>query len=920
MQQLDITIHGNSDSFDLLSVCALLRQFDRALLRVLVECGEDEIEALLGSDAVEAAADATGSYRLRDEARTQALARLREDHPSDELTWQTRIFEHFLRRMRESDEGQRATAEDECFHHLAELFQLIAVRREWHTMKAHLLAVDSALPQLQHHIHRLRFYEGYVAIRRQEYKASEEILTHLIAQDELMDDLRVEILNGLGQIQWFQTRYDQALYYYQQVQSLAQITGNTFYRAAALTNMAMIFQEIGQYERAVAIATQGLDLYKQIGDRYREAKTLYEVGNYALWLGRWQDANNYFAKALELYQILDIQAGLAQLHWAQGFLNHILGNDLDSEREYQRAIELSQSPTYGEPSVTMDSLILLGLLFQTQERWAEAQTSYEQSITWANRLGNQHRLNLIHYRCGNIFERQGLLDQAFEAYRTAVEGIEALRGDTKAEEIKIGLLGTVQQVYESMVLLCLARGQPEEAFAYVERARSRAFLDLLAGKHPELYDEAAQQVATLAEVQAALPADALLVEYYTTGVLPRGEALINKLPPENARLREHLALLPRVFGFAITRDSLELFEPKVDPNTLRPLPGDPGPGRRLLRDRLLTHLYDQLIAPVARLAEGRRLLYLVPHGPLHYVPFMALRSAAGAHLLREGGPAIALAPSATVLLRNCLRVRPAPPVTQSHPSQSREGEQITPPLPLWEREPGGEGRLPLLALGYNDEGEEALRYAEVEAGHVARLAGGAVLVGPATKRARLAEAGRQARRLHIAGHAVYDPHDPLGSYLQLGQGERLSAREIMGELELGADLVTLSACMSGVTHVVSDDELLGLQRAFLYAGAPAVVCTLWEAADMVALLVMDRFYTALGRGQAPGAALRDAQVSVRGMTGRDLQATLDRWRAGDPDFIAALGELPEVPHESLDAPIYADPFYWAPFMLIGRPD
>jgi CHAT domain-containing protein len=269
---------------------------------------------------------------------------------------------------------------------------------------------------------------------------------------------------------------------------------------------------------------------------------------------------------------------------------------------------------------------------------------------------------------------------------------------------------------------------------------------------------------------------------------------------------------------------------------------------------------------------------------------MALRSVAGAYLLDAAGPAIALAPSATVL-QTCLG-RPAPV-----------------------------GRAtPLLALGYNDQGEAGLRYAETEAGHVAQLAGGESWAGPDAKSRRLFAEGRHAQRLHIAGHAVYDPHDPLSSYIQLGKDDPLSARAIMRELVLDADLVTISACMSGISQVLSGDELFGLQRAFLYAGAPAVVCTLWEAADFVALLVMDRFYTALQAGSLPASALRDAQVALRGMTGRDLLATLDRWGAEDPALLAALGELPEVPNDALDAPIYADPFYWAPFMLIGRPN
>ncbi|HEY3230377.1 MAG TPA: CHAT domain-containing protein, partial [Roseiflexaceae bacterium] len=516
--------------------------------------------------------------------------------------------------------------------------------------------------------------------------------------------------------------------------------------------------------------------------------------------------------------------------------------------------------------------------------------------TLAKHLRNQHTLAIIDYRRGDVRKRQGRLDETMAAYQQAIDGIEALRGATEAEEIKIGLLGTMsiavvstQQVYEAMVLLCLELDRPAEAFAYVERARSRAFLDLLADKSPELYDAFAQPVATLAEVQATLPVGALLIEYYTTGVLPRGESLINQLPPENTRLREHLALPPHTLIFAVTRDRFEVYHAQLDPNMLRPQQGDPNPGRRLLRERLLAQLYESLIAPVAPLLRGRELLYLIPHGPLHYVPFLALRPAAGPPLLQAGGPAVALAPSATVLLRNCL----------GRPPSSAVG---------------------MLALGYNDPEGDPLRYAEAEARHIARLLGGAALTGPAPKRDALIVQGGGARWLHFAGHAIYHPRDPLASELRLGAGEVFSARALIGELDLDADLVTLSACTSGVSQVVAGDELLGLQRAFLYAGARAVLCTLWEAADFVALLLMDRFYAGLRRGQPPAASLRDAQIAVRDMTGRDLAAALDRWRADDPEFIAALGELPNITPDLLDTPLYADPLWWAPFMLFGRAD
>ena len=880
----------------LLSICALLRWFNRDVLRALTGERDMEVEALLSSDLV-LPAESHGAYQLRADIRTDALARLRAELPSDELTWHRRIFDYLLSRMQESaPSDQQAADEDRLLYHLSELFLLIAARQEWHMFAEYMSAIRAHGPYQARLERWFAFYDGFAALRTQKYNHSIAILSALREQSDIESELRVQVLNALGQLAWFQSQYDQALALYQQTFTLAHATGNWFYEAVALGNMSTIYCDIGDYAQAGTLGRQSLQIFRSFGERYREALILYNLGNYAIKLGRWNEAQDHFQEAIALYTTLGAPARLAYLHWGQGLLAHMLGDESQSELAYRLADAIAQSPEYSQPELTLDIHFQLGFLYQTQARWDAALAEYEHAIKLAYQLRNQYSANLIHYRRGNLFEHQGRSHDAFAAYVQAIEGIEAMRDATDAEALKIGLLGTAQQVYESMVLLCLALDRPAEAFHYVERARSRAFLDLLAKKQaladPELYDALAQPVATLAEVQAQLREDALLLEYFTIGVLPRGESLLNQLPSENTRLRTHLTLPPQTIIFAITRDRLEILRPQLDPNTLRPQPDDPDPSQRLLRDRLLTHMYTQLIAPAEALLHGRALLYLIPHGPLHSVPFMALHSVAGAHLLDAAGPAIALAPSATVLLRNCLN---RPPFKAPH-------------------------RLTLLALGYNDQGLNMLRYAEAEADHVAQLTGGQSWVGPAAKRQHLIDAGRQTRQLHIAGHAVYDPHDPLGSYIQLGEGEQLSARAIMRELALEADLVTLSACLSGQSQVMSGDELMGLQRAFLYAGALAVVCTLWQAADFVALLVMDRFYSALHSGSPPAIALRDAQVALRGMTGRDLLAALDRWQAAYPAFMAALGALLAVPPDALDIAIYADPFYWAPFMLIGKPD
>jgi CHAT domain-containing protein/tetratricopeptide (TPR) repeat protein len=876
---------------DLLSLCAILRWFDRALLRALSGDDEDTIEALLASDHVVPAAEPAGAFQLREDVRLDILAHLRAEWPSEERTLHQHVFDYVLRQIRESAPNkQRTNDENRLLYHLGELFLLIAARQEWHRLAELVSAIRAARPLQARTEHWLMLYDGFVAVRTQNYDRGESILLALLDESGLENNLRVQVMNALGQTYYFQTRYDRAVALYQQVYTLALETRDFFYRGNALLNTSIIYEELGYYERALEFGIQGLNVFRELRDSHREAQAHYQIGNYAMRLGRWQLAHSHFQEAIKLYGTLNIQSRLAYLHWGQGLLHHMRGDHFGSETAYLRARAITETQEYGQPELKLDIHFQLGFLYQTQGRWDETLLEYDRALELAHLLHSQYSATFIHYRRGNVFHRQGRLDDASTAYAQAIEGIESLRGATETEEIKIGLLGTTQQLYESVVLLCLERNRPVEAFEYVERARSRAFLDILAKKSPELYETFDQPVATLAEVQSKLPAGALLLEYFTTGVLPRGESLINQIPPENARLREHLAQPPRTLFFAITRDSFEVHQAALDPNTLRPQPGDPSPGRRLLRERLLNHLHSGLLAPVAQLLRGRDLLYVIPHGPLHYVPFAGLRPAGGEPLVSSDGPSLAFAPSATVLLRNCLG------------------------------RPSRRGAAGALALGYNDPEGEPLRYAEAEARHVAELLGGTALAGPEPKRERLLSAARQARWLHFSGHAIYNPRDPLESELRTGRGETLTAHAVVGELDLDADLVALSACTSGVSQVVAGDELLGLQRAFLYAGARAVLCTLWEAADFVTLLLMDRFYADLRRGQPPAAALRDAQAALSTMTGRDLVATLDRWRAEDPQFVAALGELPEITDDQLDERLYADPTWWAPFLLVGKAD
>jgi CHAT domain-containing protein len=260
------------------------------------------------------------------------------------------------------------------------------------------------------------------------------------------------------------------------------------------------------------------------------------------------------------------------------------------------------------------------------------------------------------------------------------------------------------------------------------------------------------------------------------------------------------------------------------------------------------------------------------------VPFQALLAPDGETLLRPGGPELVYGPSASVLFRERTAARPL-------------GLSATPRV--WE--------TPCLALGFDGEAGQRLRFAEEEASRIAALLGGVALTGPAGKREALLQRGPAARYLHISCHGQFDPAAPLESSLHLGAGEMLTAQDVLAGLHLSCDLVTLSACESGLSQVRRGDELMGLVRAFMAAGAPAVRATLWRVDERSTRLLMERFYRAVAAGVDFAQALQQAQLFLRSLS---RQQALDLL-GGD-----AVGvDGPEQP--------FADPFYWAPFVLIG---
>ncbi|MFQ5872674.1 MAG: CHAT domain-containing protein [Dehalococcoidia bacterium] len=678
-------------------------------------------------------------------------------------------------------------------------------------------------------------------------------------------------------------------------------------------------EAIGAYERTLRIFAQlrqfvdQVKVWKNMAIAYRRGFTRGDFGPEAL-----ERAIACCQSALDvLDSITDLPDDLAWLRgsvWnTRGLTHRSLGQWDQAMTCYQQDLDICRS--LNDRHGIGVSYLNLGEVYQKRGRdnWPAALEVYQKALSLIREFKDCYLEVDVLTNLGLLYQEMGKYELALDYYSQAIDLIEDLRAGISSEEARAGFFATIVDAYANTVLLCLEAGLEEQAFNYVERARSRAFLDVLAAGSPDLAREMAAETMALVEVQAALPADALLIEYFTTGLI---EARSGRLAPGQDPQR-HRFPPARTLIFAVTRDGIQVHDAGISPNDLVPRRLDNVVERRFLKPEARRTLYDRLIAPVEELLQGKHRLYLVPHGPLHYIPFQTLTAPDGDILPREAGPQLVYAPSATLLFR----------YRRAEPSRAPAS---------------------CLALGYNGQGATRLRFAEEEARGVARLTGGQFLVGSSLKKMALYSQAANYRLLHLSCHGDFDLESPLASALHLAPNESLTALDILDHLRLHCDLVTLSACESGLSRVRRGDELVGLIRAFMYAGAPALVTTLWRVDERSTRILMEKFYQEVQNGIGFAEALKRAQLYLRNLTRKEALEILERYTTDDtgdasPPLSGGRSDSPAttvasqqanaylkglatgggedsagpLPGKGNQDKVFADPYYWAPFILVG---
>jgi len=510
---------------------------------------------------------------------------------------------------------------------------------------------------------------------------------------------------------------------------------------------------------------------------------------------------------------------------------------------------------------------------------------------------------------GRIHEGIGQFSEAIEHYRTAAQQTEKMMVALTAEEHRTAYIADKLQPYEALVSL-YAPNDPQLAFQWAEQAKSRALVDLLAaGIHPRLriqdemdarnaerlqtlreelnwlytrltrgeapgdpsapaagpetwakIQEREQEASALwrslqarhaeelsllretplsaSEVQARIPENAAIVEYFVA----RGQLIIFLLTkrevfayPASTSVTDVLPLLDELaFQFSKFQYGSDYYD-RHKPVLLHAV------------HDLLDRIGDKLLAPIWQKLSDVDMLNIIPHGPLHALPFHALRQ--GGRFLIETHT-VSYAPSAAVL-NYCWNK----PFVQS-------------------RERPFDGTS--LLVGVPDE--RATQVSQEIQALAELISGSRVLLNEDATLEQVRMAAPNCGLLHLAAHGLFRPEAPLLSSIHLA--DQWMAVQDVYDLDLNASLVTLSACETGLGHDAGGDELVGLVRGFLHAGANSLVVSLWVVDDRSMTDLMIRFYTHWLAGRPKSQALRQAQLDL-----------LEQ---------------------------YEHPYHWAPMVLVGN--
>jgi tetratricopeptide (TPR) repeat protein len=689
-------------------------------------------------------------------------------------------------------------------------------------------------------------------------------------------------LSNIGAVYSDLGEKQKALEYYTQALTIFRAVGDRANEATLLNNIGQVYSDLGEKQKALEYFTQALTLHRAVGNRAGEATTLNNIGKVYIDLGEKQKALEYCTQALDIFRAVGFREGEAVTLGNIGVIERDRGNLGEARTRIEAALDLIEAVRAQAPGPELRATFLasyrdyyelyIDLLLRQHER--EPDTGHDRVAFQASERARARSL-LELLAEARVDVRQGIAPELKERERAVHARLAAIQSR---------LLQAYQQPRPDAAQIAALEAEFKRADAEREEVEWE-----IRRRHPRYAELQYPTPVGVSAVQGMLEEGTALLEY----VLLRESGIVFVVTREEFRA-------VRLGSAQTIREYVEKLREAVAA----------GPRRGAFSNYVLhaRWLYQELVQPVEAWIEGKRELIIVPDGILYYLPFeLLLTSAEGMggdprrlpYLVRKY--AVRYVPSASVWVGRPEAERREWEKTLVAYADPVYGDMEGAVREAWRSAFGELAKLPRLP------------HSRREVQQIARLypAADVVLrVGQEAREERVKSGeAERARYVHFAAHGVLNENKPeySGIVLTLGapsalatragetarraEPERAGQREESAEdgllqvyevfnLRLNAEVAVLSACETGLGKEVRGEGMVGLTRAFLYAGAEAVVVSLWKVMDPATAELMVRFYRHLRAGMKKAEALRQARL------------------------------------EMLDQ--YAHPYYWAAFVLVGK--
>jgi tetratricopeptide (TPR) repeat protein len=719
-----------------------------------------------------------------------------------------------------------------------------------------------------------------------EFRKADEFYSSALesAKSAKMFVTEAEIEASMGNLALFRGDYVQALRLLESSRQKYETLAMPHQTAVAQLEIADIYGELNLLDEAFELSARAASKLKRLNLRSEEARARMRLAGSALKLGRTSIARRELKKAADIYSSEKNPVGLASVRIRSAEVALSISDHKRAATEIGHALKTLKRA--GRIREKMYAQWLEAETFRRRGDTSKARRLLSSLLSQAAYHKQENVEIAASTSLGDIDLAAGHLRSAENNFAAAVTCVEKLRAPLPFEEARMAFVADKLTPFQRLAELSLRDGRIERAFELIETARSRSLLDAIDAKQSRSMPRDAQtrlnelreelnwfynrlggadgdgeqleretrrrekEIALiekrftstntsngpepyrfdLKKLQQTLGGETVLVEFVERlGALSAFVVIDGsvKYVPDLSKTQDIFDLIQKLqFHFASLRygAAVEKF----------------GDEMKRRADLILQRLQGSLIAPLADIV-GSRSIVIVPVGPLYYLPFGALFDGSKYEIEKRS---IQYSPSAAVWLR--LKKKKETP--SGHP----------------------------LFLGYSDEDiplaeMEAVELSEMFSESVALKGGGATFTS-------FNELSPRASLLHIACHGQFRADNPMFSSLRLSDGW-VTVRDVVKQ-KLRARLVTLSACETGLNEIFTGDEILGLSRGFLSAGAHSLVVSLWTVSDAATAKLMKEFYRNLQSGSSVAESLRAAQISSI--------------RRGE------------------------HPYYWSPFIAIGK--